>query len=120
MQSYKRVPLVQKQPKFQDALETKENKALTITRTLIPGVSIKNCNVKAVSVKGRKHADSVLYLHSVLRDEFVRHSSAEVEMSRSLLQYIAFSLLKEDDSTSGAEELDPSSSRPIASDITFK
>ena len=44
---------------FLDALSTKENKALTITRTSISGVSVKRCSVKALSGRGRIRADWV-------------------------------------------------------------
>ena len=41
-------------------------------------------------------------------------------MSRSLLQYIAVSILQEDESPFGPEELDPTSHWPKASHITAK
>ena len=59
-------------------------------------------------------------MHAVLPEEFDRYSSAGVQISRSLLQYIAVSLLQENESPFRAEELDPSSSRLIASHIIVK
>ena len=63
---------------FLDALQIKENKALTITCTAIPGVSVKRCNVRALSGRGRKRADWVEYLHAGLLEEFERNNSAGV------------------------------------------
>ena len=76
--------------------------------------------MKALSGRGRKRAVWVEYLHAVLREELDRFSSAGVQMSRSLLQYITVSLLQQDESPFGAEELDPSSNTPIASHVTVK
>ena len=105
---------------FLEALETKENKGLTITRTSIPGISVKRRNVKTLSGRGSKRADWVEYLPAVLREEFDRYTSARVQMSRSLLQYIAVSLEQEDESPFGPGELDSTSYRPIPSHITAK
>ena len=79
---------------FLNALKTKETKALPITRTSIPGVSFKLCNVKALFGRERKRADWMEYLQAVLREEFEHHSSAGVQMSRPLFQCIAVLLLQ--------------------------
>ena len=76
--------------------------------------------MKALSGRERKRADRVEYLHTVLSAEFDRYSSDGVEMSHLLLQYIAVSLLLEEKSPVGPEELDTNSHRPIPSHITAK
>ena len=89
MQYSTSLPIVHKQARVFRRIGNQRRKALTITRTSIPGVSVKRCNVKALSGRGRKLTDWDEYLHAVLREEFDRYSLAGVQVSRSLLQNIA-------------------------------
>ena len=101
---YRSVRWYKSRQDFLDPMQTKQKKALTITSTSTPGVSVKRCNVKALSGRGRKGADWVEYLHGALREEFERHSSAGFQMSRGLLQHIAVSLIHKDESPFDAEK----------------
>ncbi len=103
---------------FLAALQTPENRHMTVAVTNKTGVSVKRVSVKALAGRGRKRQDWTEYLHSMLLMEFERYTASGVQMSRPLLQSIAVNLLQEPDSAFNADEVDSGSNKPISSLIT--
>ena len=86
----------------------------------VPGLAEKRCAVKALRGRGRKRHDWVEYLHQIVVLEFEWHSSKDEQSGRSLIKYIALTLLGEENSASNSSYVDPTTSRQISEHVRMK
>ena len=73
----------------------------------VPALVEKGCSVKVLRGRDRKHHDRIEYLHQIPLFEFESPSSRAVQLSRSLIQYIALTLLEELNYALNSFDVDP-------------
>ena len=83
---------------FLNSLSTRENRMMYVRCKSIPGLVEKRCVIKALHGRGKKRHDWVEYLHQILLSEFERLSSSDLQLSRGLIQNVALTLLREENS----------------------
>ena len=103
-----------------NALSAWENRMMYVRSKYVPGLVEKQIAVKALHGRGRKLQDWVKYLHEMLLSEFDRLISSDLQLSCAVIQYFAFTLLAEENSTYKSSDIDLASSRRITEHITMK
>ena len=105
---------------FQNVLSTKESHMLFVRCKSIPRLADKRCVVKDLRGRGGKGHNWVEHLHRILLFESERLSFSDVQLSRSLIKYVAFIWFEEESSAYNSSDVDPTTGRQIAKNIPMK
>ena len=104
---------------FLNALQTPENKRLSVSSCTVTGVVAKRIAVKSFAGRGKSRHDRVEFLHEIFLGEFDRYVAAGVQLSRASLKDITLRIIHDEDSPFGPNHLDNRSNMPIVSHVTM-
>ena len=96
---------------FLNAIQSGEDKQLSLVTKKLQGSSTRRCRMKAVAGRGRRRPAWKNDLHQLLKEEFVRLRSAGLKLNRAFLLDIARSLVNDANVPITQQEIEESMGR---------